>query len=124
MVCMSHFDPEASPVDSMSPTSPDSRVSPEKLLVNKWTAVTPSAGTSVRPVKTFGASTTAAWHAVIASPEATVAIFALLLNFPWEILRAPLFADMASLPHAEATRACLRATVWFVRRQLAGSAKG
>jgi hypothetical protein len=62
-------------------------------------------------VATFGSSTTAAWHALIASPEVSVAIFALLLNFPWEILQAPLFADMASLPHAEAARACLRATI-------------
>jgi len=35
----------------------------------------------VRPVTTFGASTTAAWHTVIASPEATVPIFALPLKF-------------------------------------------
>jgi hypothetical protein len=47
----------------------------------------------------------------MASPEATVAIFALLLNFPWEILQAPLYAGMASSPHAEVTRACLQATI-------------
>ena len=63
------------------------------------------------PEKTLGASTYATWHAVIVSPEASVAIFALLLNFPWEVLQAPLFAGMASLPHAEATQACLRATI-------------
>lgn len=43
-------------------------------------------------------------------PEATVGIFALLLNFPWEMLQAPLFADMRSSPHATATMACLQAT--------------
>lgn len=52
-----------------------------------------------------------AWRTVMASPEATVAIFALLLNFPWEILQAPLYAGMASSPHAEVTRACLQATI-------------
>ena len=62
-------------------------------------------------MKTFGASMIPTWHAVITSPEATVAIFALLLNFPWEILQAPLYADMASSPHSEAARACLRATI-------------
>ncbi|MBC7939633.1 MAG: hypothetical protein H7Z19_07695 [Chitinophagaceae bacterium] len=47
---------------------------------------------------------------LIESPEATVGIFALLLNFPWEMLQAPLFADMRSSPHATATMACLQAT--------------
>ena len=47
---------------------------------------------------------------LIASPEATVGIFALLLNFPWEMLQAPLFADMRSSPHAAATMVCLQAT--------------
>ena len=45
------------------------------------------------------------------TPEANVAIFALLLNFPWEILQAPLYAGMAEASHAQATRACLRATL-------------
>lgn len=47
---------------------------------------------------------------LVEGPEATVGIFALLLNFPWEMLQAPLFADMRSSPHATATMACLQAT--------------
>jgi hypothetical protein len=111
MACMSNPDPEASPADAVQPTSLRSRANPENILLSKWTAATLSSTKSARPVKTFGPSVTASWHAAIASPEATVAIFALLLNFPWEILQAPLFAGMASSPHAEATRACLRATI-------------
>ena len=38
-------------------------------------------------------------------------IFALLLNFAWEILQAPLYAGMAEAPHLQVTRACLQATV-------------
>jgi len=45
------------------------------------------------------------------SPEFNVAIFALLLNFAWEILQAPLYAGMADMPHAEVTKACLQATL-------------
>lgn len=44
------------------------------------------------------------------TPEANIAIFALLLNFPWEVLQAPLYAGMAEASHAQATLACLRAT--------------
>jgi hypothetical protein len=40
-----------------------------------------------------------------------VVIFALLLNFAWEILQAPLYAGMAAMPHAQVTKACLQATV-------------
>lgn len=53
----------------------------------------------------------AAVRELVESPEATVGIFALLLNFPWEMLQAPLFADMRSSPHATATMACLQATL-------------
>ena len=49
--------------------------------------------------------------AVTDSPEFNVAIFALLLNFAWEILQAPLYAGMADLPHAQVTKVCLQATV-------------
>ena len=49
--------------------------------------------------------------AVTATPEFKVAIFALLLNFAWEILQAPLYAGMADMPHAQVTKACLQATV-------------
>ena len=48
---------------------------------------------------------------VTATPEFNVAIFALLLNFAWEILQAPLYASMADMPHAQVTKACLQATL-------------
>lgn len=35
----------------------------------------------------------------------------MLLNFAWEILQAPLYAGMANMPHAQAIKACLQATV-------------
>ena len=44
------------------------------------------------------------------TPEFNVAAFALLLNFAWEILQAPLFVGMAEMPHALVTKACLQAT--------------
>jgi hypothetical protein len=43
--------------------------------------------------------------------ELNVAIFALLLNFPWEFLQAPLFKDMASAPHWPAVKTCGLATL-------------
>ena len=46
---------------------------------------------------------------MVGSPEFNLAIFALLLNFAWEILQAPLYAGMASMPHAQVTKACLQA---------------
>jgi hypothetical protein len=49
--------------------------------------------------------------AVTDAPEFNVAIFALLLNFAWEILQAPLYVGMAEMPHAQVTKACLQATV-------------
>ena len=49
--------------------------------------------------------------AVTGSPEFNVAIFALLLNFAWEILQAPWYAGMADLPHAQVTKVCLQATL-------------
>ena len=47
---------------------------------------------------------------VTGTPEFNVATFALLLNFAWEILQAPLYAGMAGMPHAQVTKACLQAT--------------
>lgn len=49
--------------------------------------------------------------AVTDTPEFNVAVFALLLNFAWEILQAPLYVGMAEMPHAQVTKACLQATV-------------
>lgn len=45
------------------------------------------------------------------TPEFNVATYALLLNFAWEILQAPLYAGMAEMPHAQVTKACLQATL-------------
>lgn len=45
------------------------------------------------------------------APEASIALFALLVNFPWEMLQAPLFAGLAEAPHATVVRSCLQATV-------------
>ena len=50
-------------------------------------------------------------RAVAGSPEFCVAVFALLLNFPWEILHVRLFAGMASAPYAEAIEGCIQATL-------------
>ena len=50
-------------------------------------------------------------NAVTDAPEFSVVIFALLLNFAWEILQAPLYAGMADRSHAQVIRACLQATV-------------
>jgi hypothetical protein len=43
-------------------------------------------------------------------PEFNVVIFALLLNFPWELLQVPLFARMADTPHWQGIKACTRAS--------------
>jgi hypothetical protein len=45
------------------------------------------------------------------TPELNVVAFALLLNFAWEILQAPLYSGMADMAHAQVTKACLQATV-------------
>ena len=52
-----------------------------------------------------------ALRAVTGMPEWNVAIFALLLNFPWEVLQAPLFAGMAEAPFFEAIKGCSRGTL-------------
>jgi hypothetical protein len=43
-------------------------------------------------------------------PEFNVALFALLLNYPWEFLQVPLYEHMPQAPHWEAVKACSRAT--------------
>ena len=45
------------------------------------------------------------------TPEFNVALFAFLLNFPWELWQAPLFEGMAATPHWEAVKVCSRASV-------------
>lgn len=44
-------------------------------------------------------------------PEFNVAVFALLLNYPWEFLQVPLFEGMAQAGHWDAIRTCTRATL-------------
>ena len=51
------------------------------------------------------------WRALTTAPEFNLAVFALLLNFPWEVLQAPLFEGMAAAPHSTVVGACLRATL-------------
>jgi hypothetical protein len=43
------------------------------------------------------------------TPEFNVALFAFLLNLPWELWQAPLFEGMAAAPHWEAVKVCSRA---------------
>jgi hypothetical protein len=64
----------------------------------------------VGQLECFGNAANRTVGAVIDSPEINLAIFALLLNFAWEVLQAPMYAGMAGMPHAQLTRACLQAT--------------
>lgn len=43
------------------------------------------------------------------TPEFNVALFAFLLNFPWELWQVPLFERMVAAPHWEAVQTCSRA---------------
>jgi hypothetical protein len=45
------------------------------------------------------------------APETWVALFSLLLNYPWEFLQVPLFAGLGELPHWEAVETCSLAAV-------------
>ena len=51
------------------------------------------------------------WHTLTRNIELNIAVFALLLNFPWEILQAPLFAGMADGPFIDAIRGCAQGTL-------------
>ena len=44
-------------------------------------------------------------------PEVNVLLFALLLNYPWEFIQAPLFEGMAERPHWDAVKACTQAAL-------------
>ena len=48
---------------------------------------------------------------IVNLPETGVAIFAFLLNYPWEFLQVPFFAGMATAPHWDAIRFCTRASL-------------
>jgi L-cystine uptake protein TcyP (sodium:dicarboxylate symporter family) len=52
-------------------------------------------------------------------PEFNVALFAFLLNYPWEFLQVPFFDDMPTMPHWEAVVFCTRATLGDVLIALA-----
>ena len=56
-------------------------------------------------------ATTRFLRVLSAAPEFNLALFALLLNFPWEVLQAPLFEGMASASHSAVVGACLQATL-------------
>lgn len=43
------------------------------------------------------------------TPEFNVALFAFLLNLPWELWQVPLFEHMPLAPHWEAVKTCSRA---------------
>jgi hypothetical protein len=45
------------------------------------------------------------------TPEFNVVLFALLLNYPWEFLQAPLFEGMSQSPHWAAVKTCTRAAL-------------
>ena len=51
------------------------------------------------------------FRALTATPEFNLIVFAPLLNFPWEVLQAPLFEGMAAAPHSRVISACLQATL-------------
>ena len=44
-------------------------------------------------------------------PELNVVVFALLLDFPWELFQVPLFEQMPGAPHWQAIKTCSRATL-------------
>ena len=44
-------------------------------------------------------------------PATNVAIFAFLLNLPWEFLQSPLYQSMRDAPHWEAVQRCTLATL-------------
>jgi hypothetical protein len=48
---------------------------------------------------------------VLDSPEANIALFGVLLNFPWEMWQAPLYAGMAEASHLTALVRCSLATM-------------
>ena len=50
-------------------------------------------------------------RSILDIPELNVAIFAFLLNYPWEFLQVPFFTEMATAPHWDAVRFCTRATL-------------
>jgi len=52
------------------------------------------------------------------APEPVLAFFAFLLHFAWELVQVPLFANMATAAHADATLVCFKATLGDVAMAL------
>lgn len=50
-------------------------------------------------------------RAIVDLPEANLFVFAVLLNFPWELLQVPLFEGMADARHWDAILICTRAAL-------------
>jgi len=48
---------------------------------------------------------------LLEAPAANVAVFAFLLNYPWEFLQVPLFRGMPTASHWEAIKVCTSATL-------------
>jgi hypothetical protein len=53
------------------------------------------------------------------APEIPVALFSFLLHFVWEFLQVPLYAGLADMPHWDAVKLCVRATLGDVGMALA-----
>lgn len=51
------------------------------------------------------------WTKWTYSPEFNIAIFAVLLNLPWEFLQVPFFSEMPSTDHWNGVKTCARATL-------------
>ena len=66
-------------------------------------------GKALAPVNSKKSSFSMRLRDVLRWPELTLAGFAFLLNFPWEIIQSPLFEGMASMPHGKAVQYCTRA---------------
>ncbi len=45
------------------------------------------------------------------SPEFNIAIFAALLNWPWEFMQVPFYRDMGTTDHWQGIKACSQATL-------------
>lgn len=54
------------------------------------------------------------------TPEIHVALFAFLLNVPWEFLQVPLYVSMPTLPHWQAVQVCMQAALGDVLIALTG----
>ncbi|MDX5376156.1 MAG: hypothetical protein LPK08_01365, partial [Halomonas sp.] len=51
---------------------------------------------------------------LVALPEFNVALFAFLLNYPWEFLQVPFYFTMSEMAHRDAVLFCTRATLVYM----------